>query len=213
MIIAKQNTEIVFYWADAGGKPDQSRLTKAFEEAQLGFGSTQQAVLFLRRYPELFSFRQLLNERYAGQGQVYRLEDLYQKLAADMVRRRLCVIKRWLPAVGSSSTLGAATVVPRREAVERTEPAEPPTFLPNNNNDAQAETLAGAASDGEPFCEECEKARLQAEASTGIPEPEPASFPPNHDGDSQSKTLIDAAKDGVPFCEECEKARLAKQAA
>ena len=215
MIVRQGSVEYVFYWAGTSIPPFGASSGQKHEEAALGFGSEQQAVLFLRRFPELYELRRLIAQRFPRQSHTWRNEDLYRKIAVELVGKRLKVLKRWVPAVGSAPALSTATKVPRREVVERTEPAEPPTFLSNHDNDAQSQTLIGAASGGEPFCEECEKARLAAKTYTGTAAepPEPDSFAPNSDGDAQAETLIAAARDGVPFCEECEKARNEQKAA
>jgi hypothetical protein len=69
---------------------------------------------------------------------------------------------------------------------------------------AQAETLREAAAAGVPFCEECEKARLEAEAEQSD-ERVDASVA-GIDPAAQAATMQSAAADGTPFCEECEKA-------
>jgi hypothetical protein len=207
MIIKQGSTEYLFYWA---GTPVPPSSMSKFEEAPLGFGSEQQAILFLRRFSELFGLRRLIAHRFPKQSHTWRNDDLHRKVAAELAAKRLKVLKRWEPAESSPPTVAPPTRVPRREVVEQPAPNEPPTFLSNHDNDVQSEALIDAAMGGEPFCEECEKAKREAQASSRPPaEPaaEPDSMPPNHDGDAQAKTLIAAARDGVPFCEECEKAR------
>lgn len=214
MILRQGSAEYVFYWAGSEAPPFSGGNAK-HEEAALGFGSEQQAILFLRRFPDLFELRRFISRRYSRESHLWRTDDLFRKVAGELVRKRLKVLKRWIPAEASPPTAAPPTKVPRKEAVERPEPVEPATFLSNHDNDAQSQTLLGAASDGEPFCEECEKARRAAQTFTGVgaEPPEPDSLPPNSDGDAQAETLIAAARDGVPFCEECEKARQAQMAA
>jgi hypothetical protein len=214
MILRQGSAEYVFHWAGTEAPPFNSGNAK-YEEAALGFGSEQQAILFLRRLPDLFELRRFISQRYSRESHLWRTEDLFRKMAGELVRKRVKVLKRWIPAESSPAVSAPPTKVPRKEAVDRQELAEPPTFLSNHDNDAQSQTLLDAASDGEPFCEECEKARRAAQPFTGgaAEPPEPDSLPPNSDGDAQAETLIAAARDGVPFCEECEKARQAQMAA
>jgi len=208
MIIVREQMEYAFYWSD-GGSPPKTRLTRAvIEESELGFGSLQQGLLFLRRFSNLMEFRQLLGQRYPGQVSRWRLDEIFDKLATELTRKRLRVIKRWMPAEGPIRNNSAPLVVPRRAPATFSEPPEPPTFLSNHNPEAQAETLGEAATDGEPFCEECEKARNTPRAFTGIPETETKeveTFNEDHDADTQSEALTTAGTDGTPFCEECEK--------
>lgn len=209
MILRQGAVEYVFYWAGTSAPPFVAANGAQHEEAPLGFGSEQQAMLFLRRFHELFDLRRLIGQRFPRQFHAWRNEDLYRKAAVELTAKRLKVLKRWVPAVASPPAFAPPTKVPRRASVEHVEPVEPPTFLSNHDNDVQSDTLVGAASDGEPFCEECEKARLGAKTTTGTAaEPaEPDSLAPNSDGDAQAETMIAAARDGIPFCEECEKAR------
>ncbi len=65
------------------------------------------------------------------------------------------------------------------------------------HRDSQRAALENAASNGTPFCEECEQARLAERASAAQPSP-------------ARTALVDAAKTGTPFCEECERARVAE---
>lgn len=211
MILETQSVQHVFYWS-ADGAPELGRAAAVWESAELGFGSSQQALLFLRRFAALHEFRGLLNGQFPGQTFRWRNDEVIAKVADLLVKKRLTVQKRWKRATSSIATYAEGTKVPRREVVEKSEPTEPPTFLPNHDGPTQAEALASAASGGDAFCEECEKARQQMAASKAPIEPQEPSFQPNHDGDAQAKSLTDASKDGAPFCEECEKARQQKAA-
>jgi hypothetical protein len=90
------------------------------------------------------------------------------------------------------------------------------------DEEAQAIALLGAADDGAPFCEECERARqAEREAAAGRgededapPPPPPITEPPLEPlpdiQEVQAEGLRDAARTGAPFCEECERARRAQ---
>ncbi len=211
MIIESQSAQHIFFWKEDGA-PSLEEDSGTWEFAELGFGSTQQALLFLRRFGALSEFRSLLTERFPGQVHRWQIAELLAKVADLLVKKRLCVQKRWKRATAAVATHGEATKVARREVADKFDPREPPTFLPNHDGPNQAATLADAASGGEPFCEECEKARVQMAGPPAPAEPQEPSFPPNHDNDAQAKSLIDASKDGTPFCEECAREQ-AQQAA
>lgn len=213
ILIELQSAQYFFYWKEeAQSLPVPEVL---WENAEVGFGSPQQAIQFVRRFAALVEFRTLLGQAFPGQTYRWKIDEIHKKLADLLVQRRLRVWKRWRRATGPSVAVAEAAKVQRREVVERSEPSEPPTFLGNHDGPSQAEALANAASGGDPFCEECEKARQQMQQSSSSSaaeeeeeeEAKSASFPPNHDGNSQAKSLIDASAEGVPFCEECEKAR------
>ena len=208
MILKTVAAEYVFEWADARGSAP-APAGGYWEFAELAFGSNQQALLFLRRFSALYEYRSLLNEKFPGQTFRWGIAEIEAKLADLLAKRRLVVTRRWRRATGSVTATAEATKVPRKEVAERSEPAEPATFLPNHDPNAQAETLADAANDGEAFCEECEKARQAAVSAAPASPPEPSEFSPNHDGDAQAAALTAASKNGVPFCEECEKAKQA----
>lgn len=70
------------------------------------------------------------------------------------------------------------------------------------DQEEQAATLAAAAEDGAPFCEECAKAAAEQQAESD-------DMPENIDAAAQAATLTAAAEEGAPFCEECEKAKKA----
>jgi hypothetical protein len=84
------------------------------------------------------------------------------------------------------------------------EPAEEHVDVP-----AQVAVMLQAAHEGVPFCEECEKARLEEDAASATA---PASVvAPAYAGvdvPAQAAVMREAAAAGSPFCEECEKARL-----
>jgi hypothetical protein len=160
--IETQSTEYIFYWAG-----EESELPTSGAEtgtAEIAFGSEAQALQFLRRFPGLFEFRTLLQQRNPGLVYRWRNEDILGKVAECLIERRLLVMKRWRQAtVSQPSASGAAGAVKvARREVESAEPAEPPTFLNNHDGDAQAQTLIEAAEHGTPFCEECPKASRQA---------------------------------------------------
>jgi hypothetical protein len=206
MIITRQTTEYVFYWA--GSQPDRTRILGSVDFAEVAFSSPQQAVLFLRRFSELFEFRKLLELRFPGQVYRWRIDDIFNKLGELMAKKQLLVVKRWVPAEGPSRAELTPLPMPRRQAPERAVQPEPATFLSNHDGDAQAEALENASSSGEAFCEECERLAA-AQRQPSPPAPPEESFQPDHDGDAQAAVLINAAAEGVPFCEECEKARRA----
>jgi hypothetical protein len=89
-------------------------------------------------------------------------------------RWRLCqqiATRSWAPAPGVDRT----EAEPQREIPRRQPVAPPPvvnvpestTFPPQHDQAAQANTLIEAANDGVPFCEECEKQRIQKAAQQG----------------------------------------------
>jgi AcrR family transcriptional regulator len=85
----------------------------------------------------------------------------------------------------------------------------------------QINVLRAAAQTGAPFCEECEKAKQEAENAAKA-KPTPAAAPPpaaaepppvdaaaqpqNVNEAAQTASMKDAAAEGAPFCEECAKA-------
>ena len=171
MIITRQTTEYVFYWA--GMQPDRTRIMGSVDFAEVAFSSPQQAVLFLRRFSELFEFRKLLELRFPGQVYRWRIDDIFNKLGELMAKKQLLVIKRWIPAEGPSRAELIPQPMPRRQATEQAAQPEPPTFLSNHDGDAQADALAGASASGEPFCEECERLAAAArQQSSPTPPPE-----------------------------------------
>ncbi|MBS1831335.1 MAG: hypothetical protein JST65_01400 [Acidobacteria bacterium] len=211
MLISHQYFEYAFYWSD-GGTPPPCRLAGQHRISEVGFGSPQQATQFLRTLQQPHEFRMLLSERFPGQTFRWRFEELIAKMADLMVRRRLLVIKRWTPAEGGVRSVDTATPAAPRRATEFAPATESDTFAGNHDGDAQAETLLEAASNAEPFCEECEKARR---ASRPLPPPEPLEdpLPPDNDDVKQAQTLTDAASSGAAFCEECAKLAAAMSAA
>ena len=85
---------------------------------------------------------------------------------------------------------------------------------------ALARILKGAAEQGIPFCEECEKARQAKPVRKSVEPPPPAAAPalveestcsPSVEVTALVQVLKNAAKRGVPFCEECEKADAARR--
>ena len=183
------------------------------------FVSDSQATFFLRRFSQIWEFRKLLNHETSVNTSAWNLEQVFKGLSGHLRTRRLRIEKRWQPGPSTKTYVEAVLVVPRKEVVDRAPEQEPSTFPAQHDPAAQSETLAGAAEDGAPFCEECEKARLEqlANSPPSPPpqppaKPDPPSFPENHDAAAQAKTLSEAADEGVPFCEECEKARQAAAA-
>jgi hypothetical protein len=73
--------------------------------------------------------------------------------------------------------------------------------------EAQVAVLRQAARDGTPFCEECEKARLDGLALDEAAPPDPFAAT---DTAAQAEVMRAAALDGIPFCEECDKAARAR---
>lgn len=203
MLISRQQFEYAFYWAD-GGQPPPSRLPGQHQTVQVGFGSPQQARQFLRTFQQPHEFRVLLTQRFPGQTFRWRLEEIVVKMADLMVRQRLLVIKRWTPAEGGVRSAGASTPYVPRRAQEFAPASENDTFPPNHDSDAQAETLLNAASNAEPFCEECEKARRAAQAYPQA-EVQDDPLPEDNDDVKQAQTLSEAAATGAAFCEECAK--------
>jgi hypothetical protein len=209
IILTSLSGEYIFYWKEDG--PPQGNDNQGFVQfAEIGFGSPQQALMFLRRFGALAEYKEMLSQRFPGQVYRWRTSELEARIADLLVKKRICVLKRWMVAPGAPTAQGGPVGrVERRPVVERTEPAEPPTFLANHDGPSQAAALLAAAIGGEPFCEECEKARQQqqAPASSATSEaPQEPSFPPDHNNDAQARTLIEASEEGVPFCEECNQA-------
>ena len=145
MIVESQSIQHIFYWSEDGA-PEPAEGETAWESAELGFGSPRQAILFLRRFANLHEFRALLNEKFPGQTFRWQIDEIFARLADLMTRKRLCVQKRWKRATSSIASASNAAKVPRREAVEASEPKEQPTFLPSNDGAAQAGALNDAAS-------------------------------------------------------------------
>jgi hypothetical protein len=76
----------------------------------------------------------------------------------------------------------------------------------------QVTVLQSAAAEGTPFCEECARALLEAEAEeAGEEEAAEDADVADLDVAAQAAVMSSAADEGAPFCEECEKARAAAQ--
>ena len=108
---------------------------------------------------------------------VWRLSDheVIRQCAAWLVQGRLCVaraktavaLRRWVIAsargrVDAEAPPPSGARTPQPAAVQPPPEANP---LDRVDHDDQAMVLESAARDGVPFCEECEKARRNAEAA------------------------------------------------
>lgn len=156
MQIDQGGVKYIFYWdGDGPGAAPSERV----QSAEMGFGSSPQALSFLRRFRNFGRFRTLLQERYPAQIKVWRPENILEKAAEELVRKRLRVLKRWEPAEASPPGTGVATYVPRRDPQPIVSSPEPSTFPPSHDGDNQAEALINASENASPFCEECEKAK------------------------------------------------------
>lgn len=168
----------------------------------------------MRRLRELLGL-----QSHAGQASHMTDAEVVERLATQITAHRLYVyaepIRRATIAVAeqpqTEEALGPAPLPAAEEPVDDT------LDVP-----AQVAVMREAAREGKPFCEECEKARLDAASAASGKAPLPAlaeSAPtpaadPYADTDvaAQAATMRSAAQDGTPFCEECEKARLASEA-
>lgn len=156
MQIDQGGVKYIFYWA--GDVPGGTHSERE-QSAEMGFGSSPQALSFLRRFQDFGRFRTLLQERYPAQIKVWRPENILEKTADELVKKHLRVVKRWEPAEASPPATGVATYVPRRNPQPITSSPEPSTFPPSHDGDNQAEALINASENASPFCEECEKAK------------------------------------------------------
>jgi hypothetical protein len=207
MIIFSHSAQYIFHWK--GAPPPLLDESGYCEFREIGFSSTGQAVMFLRQLGEPQGFKALLSERFPGQVSRWPLAGIHGKVAELLVKNQLFVVKRWPRATGAPVPgPDSPTKVERREPVEKAEASEPPTFLSNHDGPGQAATLAEAASGGEAFCEECQKAweNSVARASASPAETQEPSFQPDHDGDAQAESLVRASDAGAAFCEECKRA-------
>lgn len=161
--------------------------------------------------------RELLGHQSHG-GQASQMTDaeVIERLATQITAHRLYVyvepLRRATNTVAEQPQTEEALGPAPPPAVE--EPADDTLDVP-----AQVAVMREAAREGKPFCEECEKARLEAASGMGpvpalaAPAPTPASEPfADTDVAVQAATMRAAAQDGTPFCEQCEKARLASEA-
>ena len=211
-----------FYWRGDAPLPPEPPGAGEPRSMMLQFSSESQARFLLQQLQQHAGFRRLSASDSFADHIRWTPDQILSHLARQLATGRLLVERRWRHMPSAPSTKLSRVVVPRKtKTSDSPAPADPPTFPPQHDPGSQAETLADAAEDGVPFCEECERARQKLASSTpppaqtpaAIPPPSPPekSFPANHDAVAQAKSLSDAAKSGIPFCEECEKAR--KQAA
>ena len=127
--INSQSAEYIFFWPEDRNPDMPDHDPGIWELAEMPFGSSQQAVLFVRRFNALMEFRGLLNQKFPGQTFQWRIEEIHNKLAELLARGRLRVLKRWKRATGSPAAAADAPKAVRREApAEQREQAEPPTL-------------------------------------------------------------------------------------
>jgi hypothetical protein len=161
----------------AGGQPLGSRPVAQC----IRFTSRDDAVTYLRNFvlkaDEISRLRSLLAEEIFH---VHRLSDhqVAEKIAARLAQRDLCAIQ-WVSRTApptlvssrraaeyiSSPQLSPAIPSPR---VRTPVPPVPPEVNPLDeiDHDAQATTLEVASRNGVPFCEVCERARLNRNKTT-----------------------------------------------
>jgi hypothetical protein len=160
------------------------------------------------RSTRMRELRSLLTARSASSA-VSRMTDaeVVDLLAANIASRRLLVyaevVRRETRGYRAEEKLDEVLGPMAVEQAE--EPAAEHLDVPE-----QVAVMQAAARDGVPFCEECEKARLEEEAAAAAPQPNPYA---GTDVAAQSAVMSEAAATGAPFCEECEKARLEEEAA
>lgn len=205
-------------------------------EELLDFSSLDEAVRFLRPFLADESTRgrilDLANERFEGVRGAADEEAILRELAFQLVSGRFRI-------AFAGPTIKPEVAMP----VEPPPPPPPPKSPPppqkkKESSDtegvdpaSQADTLKRAAEEGQPFCEECEKAKKALEEKMQLTPPPPPTAPPPEpaprsvfhaptpspgppmdvDPEAQANTLKRAAENGVPFCEECERARQAQQ--
>ena len=208
-----------FYWRGDAPPPPEPDGPGQPRSMILQFSSESHARFLLQQLQQHAGFRGLAASDRSADPIRWSPDQILSHLARQLATGRLLVERRWRQMPAGPSNQISRVVVPRKtNTVDATTTADPPTFPPQHDPGSQAQTLADAADDGAPFCEECERARQQlasspppAQAPAPIPPPPPPpekSFPSaNHDAKAQAKTLSEAAASGVPFCEECEKAR------
>ena len=159
MEISCAGDKYVFFWAleKSPTEPEGSAFT---ESAEVKLVSAQHASMFLRRWGCPAEFRRLLRSRYP---QDILDEDILNRLALELAKGGLRVVKRWRRSQGSAVAVQPAFAVPRRPAPSSQAPADPPsTFDASHDGEAQAAVLVSAAQDGSAICEECERRRAMS---------------------------------------------------
>jgi hypothetical protein len=182
------------------------------EGRPLRFRDARTALLFLRDVvaadrDALANLRRLLGRRRVP-AWTLRLDadGVLAALAARLASSELTIRVLTAPRTNYHFPDPVVVSVPAPRPIPRPAPAqpriEPPPPAPQaefENVEAQVVALREAAHSGAPFCEECEKARLEAAQ-------DPGDFAAV-DAEAQAEALALAAESGAPFCEECEKAR------
>jgi hypothetical protein len=132
----------------------------------LGFSSDGHARFLLQQLQQSWGFRRLSASDKFIDSVGWSSDQVLAHLARQLTTGRLLVERRWrqMPAQPTAKVEGKV-VVPRKAASsDSPAPAVAPMFSAQNDPASQAETLAEAAANGTPFCEECERARQQAAA-------------------------------------------------
>ena len=209
-----------FYWrgeAPPDPEPDGPGQPRSI---LLQFSSDSQARFLLQQLQQSAEFRRLAASDRSADPVRWSPDQVLSHLARQLATGRLLVQRRWRQMPAAPSAQISRTVVPRKTTqADAPSPVDPPTFPPQHDPGSQAETLADAAEDGAPFCEECERARQQLTATpqpsppppalATVPPPAENSFPANHDAEAQARTLTDSAISGFPFIEMCERPQAA----
>ncbi len=224
-----------YSWADARDLDGIQPHSRVYQQGLLiRFPDPQSARNFLHRFTfdaaVLAVFRGVLAEELSP-AQVMHLNDqaLLSQVAQRLVTGGLKILCRNRQVFKKSGAKVTGGPTPRqaeaaRKAEQPAQPAPTPAPPPPEAEEspppaaadasaalAQAATLKKAAEEGEPFCEECEKARQQ-QAQENAQEPPPAAPPQSGEkeqlaAEAKAAMLEDAAEQGAPFCEECEKAK------
>ena len=173
------------------------RETRNLEDA-LRFRSHGYAYNFLSRFPpdplNARALRSVLAETHTLQdthGLTH--QELLDALAWDLVSGAITLNARprrhheWLSLIITESPPPLPPTSPRPAAAR---PPVPPPLDTVANAIAQAATLKKAAQKGDPFCEECERAKRRR-----LQQPEPTN------AEAQATILRKAARSGTPFCD------------
>ncbi len=207
-----------FYWRGEKPPPAEPEGHGEARSFLMQFSTESQARFFLQNFQQSWDFRRLTASDPLADPVRWSPDQVLSYLARQMSTGRLLVERRWRQFSSMPPTPVSRVIVPRKaNTPDKPPPVEPPTFPLQNDSGSQAETLASAAENGSPFCEECERAAREQAAATSmlaspspqppVPAPAETSFPANHNAAAQARTLTDASAAGVPFCEECEQAR------
>jgi hypothetical protein len=157
-----------FYWRDEEPPSPDRHGDGHPRSLLLGFSSDGHARFLLQQLQQSWGFRRLSASDKFIDPVGWSSDQVLAHLARQLATGRLLVERRWRQMPAQPTAQGTTKVVVPRKTASSSDapaPAAAPTFSAQNDPASQAETLAEAAANGTPFCEECERARQQQAAA------------------------------------------------